>query len=1748
MAVVTNYTIYSEKQANTVTVDTSISIFTKKADIKTSGFGIFVLSDDKTLHLNNNITIKNTPGFVGLYGITDTGDNLTIVGNNTAKKTISTQAKNASDSEVFAKGILVAEDKQLNIGGSTFFYNFTASAQNTGNGKATAAGIETPELVSDAVFKGNFTITAKTNAGDATATGISATSGFSAQAFSGNFKITAESKSAAATAYGLKLSSWSGDDQELTGSVTITAKAGTTATAYGIFSDGTLRLDSITKAINVTAKGAQVDAAAVSGYSITLSDKVSGKITVNANITDENKNSDIAGIKATTSTLRINDLASAITVKTTGVTAGSNVNGIYAEGGITIYGDYNGKLTVSGKSKSTDTNKYDVYGIQSGDSIAMQDITGAWNIANTGSSDAFGLFAEKSFNANNISGSKTVTSKEGAAYGFKSNRDTISVASVSGTVTIKGKQDAAGFSAKQNILIDDAAKLDLKVTSSTGTAQGFAATDSNNSNITIANLSKLTVSSSDGKAYGLNVSSGAIDLRNVTGNKSITSKNDEAYAFFAENGYFFADKISGKITVKGNSTTGYAAGIWANAGQINIIDATKMNLNVTNSSGDAYGINGKSMAITNGLNVGKITVNGKYAYGIFILDDISTSGTPGNHRISGTITAKSKDYSAYGIKANQIGDDAAVSATINTTGATDAYGVYINKGNLTLDGAKITAKVTDKKYADNAYAVFAYYEESNTVTITGNSKITGHIRLGDNTLNTVQNTVQIYHGSSVKGGMSGVDKLELYVNDAGKKNTALWNITADMNSTGADFNANDITLKEHLGLTGKFKLFTKTSALDWNDLIGTNGVVLSNLFGEDYDLGESIYDYNYYAAGNNFFAEIKVKTDSDRVIDKKLNTTQSLQDGSNLFTAKANINVKDQNAIETSSTNSSRVVVLDNSITASGSVAELAAVKDNYILSVYAGNAAKTVKVTNKTTSETASASAAYGYCVENTDDSITDEGLTFGGGKFQQNITVSITVSNTHQYAASDAYGIYTTGFFTSNAVMTGNITVTNNTSSVNGGITAGIYTFSGTVTIQDITKTLKVTSTADPATTMSFVYGISGIDVSMDRLSGKINVTAKNGNTMSDAFGIEGDYISIGAFTGTITTNAAGIQQTAGIYAGSTSTGKVELLGNNTGSITVTAKAPAGASTLQEKIYAAGIYAESNQTYSGVNIGSYSGALTVKSSGSTADDFNTYGIYATKLISINNDFSGKLNVSASKNTGSNNASYGFYSEEGNIWVTDISGKLNVSNDTADAKGVFASQGISFTDLSGSVTVTSKQANAYGLEVNAANGDFTANTISGKITVKGKERAYGIYAGKGANVGSASKMNMTVTATTGVAYGVYAENGVMNGTLGKISVTSTDGAAYGVQANVIELDDITGNISVTSKKLNATAFHSSNGRFSAGTISGKITVNAKNAAVGIRAVDGEISISDASKMNMTVKSSGDKATGIDTDDSLKLASDLNLGKITVNANTTATGVKFNGITYGGGAAGCTISGTITATAKNNAAYGLNNGGSFNNTIVSATINATGKTTAYGIQYADGNLTLDGAKITAKVTDKNYAKEAKAVEVTGNGTIEIQNGSKLTGNISFSGTAENDKVVIESGSKLSGALVGVEVLELEINDVTQRGKTLWDATADYDGDGSAALLQIDFETGMTGDFQLVSKKSNLSWDELLMRDVCFDFDGNGTWGGDGETLSLSDAADPDKKYSSSCSYDGYDYELKAKGNKLILSVTESKEV
>lgn len=137
--------------------------------------------------------------------------------------------------------------------------------------------------------------------------------------------------------------------------------------------------------------------------------------------------------------------------------------------------------------------------------------------------------------------------------------------------------------------------------------------------------------------------------------------------------------------------------------------------------------------------------------------------------------------------------------------------------------------------------------------------------------------------------------------------------------------------------------------------------------------------------------------------------------------------------------------------------------------------------------------------------------------------------------------------------------------------------------------------------------------------------------------------------------------------------------------------------------------------------------------------------------------------------------------------------------------------------------------------------------------------------------------------------------------------------------------------------------------------------------------------------------------------------------------------------------------------------------------------------------------------------------------------------------------------MIESGSKLSGALVGVEVLELEINDVTQRGKTLWDATADYDGDGSAARLQIDFETGMTGDFQLVSKKSNLSWDELLMRDVCFDFDGNGSWGGYGETLSLSDAADPDKKYSSSCSYDGYDYELKAKGNKLILSVTENKD-
>ena len=289
------------------------------------------------------------------------------------------------------------------------------------------------------------------------------------------------------------------------------------------------------------------------------------------------------------------------------------------------------------------------------------------------------------------------------------------------------------------------------------------------------------------------------------------------------------------------------------------------------------------------------------------------------------------------------------------------------------------------------------------------------------------------------------------------------------------------------------------------------------------------------------------------------------------------------------------------------------------------------------------------------------------------------------------------------------------------------------------------------------------------------------------------------------------------------------------------------------------------------------------------------------------------------------------------------------------------------------------------------------------------------------------------------------------------------------------------------------------------------------------------------SKMQLTVTSSNNKAYGIQVynsaDGNFIVDNDgLNLGKITVNGYSDAYGIYVgNNIYTVDDCQNNRLEGTITVKSPNGFARGIqarrfsSNDG--NNAVVcSANISVTGKNGSYAIDVMYGDLTFDNATVTAKVTDKNSVKNSYAVyAIYDDHNISLTGKSKITGNI-WTGSGK-DKVSIESGSKLVGAMEGVETVEIILNDKSQAKQSLWDVTMDS---GDAVDLDINFDYGMTGDFLLATKKSDFDWDDVIDLSQCSLLI-------DGNTTDLS---------SLGCSYGDFSFELQEKGNKLILSVTE----
>ena len=1309
-----------------------------------------------------------------------------------------------------------------------------------------------------------------------------------------------------------------------------------------------------------------------------------------------------------------------------------------------------GKFDITAVTKTGDDwySAY-AYGFKTAALSVSRGFTGSINVkSNAPGSDSYAY----AFSATQIklqgksTGSISVTAQGGLSsesYGFYA--DLISMTNYSGNITCKSVAGVNSDSDSQAYGLysrywteyaitcygDFSGKLNISAENKNKTAEnaiayGIYSYENELMMDDITGVWNISAKGYAAEAYGIEVYDN-VTCGNISGNKSITAKSYSSAAGGVAYGFRGYDvsigRISDKITV---SATGYAYGFFAQ-NSLRIKDMSKMNLSVTCSDGSACAIN-----VENGeydendgfilgspvFNFGNVSAVGKWGT-IGLSADTITGYDSSRSRIEGSITATSKAYRATGIILSSVSKDIVFSSTVSATGKTEAYGISFGSGNLILDNAKITAKVTGKGYEQNAFVLYSEDSQKNTITITGNSVLTGLIStgLGDD-------KVYMDSGSRVIGGFRGTS-LNLNVNDATQKNNVMWQASGIPSQTPT-------SISVEFGLLGDFKIISKSSDIDWTKLFSNAqfDAMQNNLI-----KGNELYTYGLYKKGNNLYVKAMLKnalSDDAEVIQEKASGDYSLHKKYTVFTNKADLTVKNSStAINANLTQ--HTLVLDNNITVdlkdfSNRAYGVSSSAEKFTL--VSNNAAKMLKVSGKGST----LSTVAGYNMKNTV-------LKIQGGRFLQNVTVS---GQNTGVGDLEVYGIIAAdldctaqGLNCAATDIAGNFTVSGKAY----GELAVYGMKTGDFTARNISGKFNITN--DCSGNTATTYAIFAGSLTLEKLTGKITVKSTGNADWSDcsraaALITDGDDLVItDGFSGSIAVNVKDKYNVKafGISAGNDlyfTDSDLILGGKNTGSVQVTAQSDSRAE-------AYGIFAENSAT-----ITNLSGAITTQATGNGNEEVRAFAIYQESMeqtLEFIGTFSSKLKVSAqNKNRDKDIVYAGAVSAKSDVYADDITGAWNISANgyNAGAYGLYTVNGgsINVGNISGNKTITAQSSNKNTTYVSYAfhsSDAFTANKISDTIKVSATGTAYGFYSNKDFQVNDMSKMNL--------------------------SVTSSNNKAYGIQV-----------------------YDSNNG-------------------------------------NLIVDKDG-----------------LNLGKITVSGYSEAYGICVEAnICSVSGCQNNRLEGSITVKSKNGSAYGIeayrfsdtdDQGNEKNEIVCSANISVSGKDYASGIKITRGNLILDNAVITAKVTDKAQADYAYAVyAVYENNNISITGKSKITGNIRTGSTADSDKVSIESGSKLVGSMDGVETVELILNDKSQAKQSLWDVTRDL---GDAVDLNINFDYGMTGDFLLATKKSDFAWNDVIDLNDCT------LYLGENNSLQLYGG----------CDYGDFNFELKEKGNQLILSVTE----
>ena len=657
---------------------------------------------------------------------------------------------------------------------------------------------------------------------------------------------------------------------------------------------------------------------------------------------------------------------------------------------------------------------------------------------------------------------------------------------------------------------------------------------------------------------------------------------------------------------------------------------------------------------------------------------------------------------------------------------------------------------------------------------------------------------------------------------------------------------------------------------------------------------------------------------------------------------------------------------------------------------------------------------------------------------------------------------------------------------------------------------------------------------------IMGAIKVTAKGtGAFNTTATGINAVYgATINKLGADITVNATTGKDSQNAYA----RGIYHASSNNSLSIYTAITKKISATTKHSgpgNAYANGITGGVNIELTGV---AKSGAITASATS------NTGGAYASAIDSVSKGIQIMMihgTVSASASAAGGPVEVKTIYGDNTLYIGDISGTVSATgkskggNSTVEAisAGTVTVKGEMTGNITANASVKGGSVSAYGIKGHSISNNYSRDTFGGKIQVRASQTdksgtgdisAYGIYAEGNISFWGDFSTNITVNASstsesdTVKAYGIFSQNAdeyssmYFSDIYGKISVNST-GAGYGICTNS-EITEGSGDISM-------------------GYFPGSITVNANGDACGIEgyAIDFK-----SLTGTITAKSKAGNAFGLYAADgsiSTQRFMQADLGKITVSSSSTdvihsakaiyATGILEVLDTYD-------ITGDFTVTSKS-IAYGIHaeQGIEFGDKIcrISVKMNVTGAFGAYAIKTDQSgtnplNLWFKDTQITTKVTDKHYTGNQYAIKADNDtdDTVWVAGKSKLTGKINLGNG--NDTVMIYAGSKVTGAFEGVECVEFILDDTTQAGQTMWDKVDESFG---STDMWIDLDYGTTGEFALCSRTSkDTAWSDIF-DDIQLNFGA----GLDSKALNLGTATE----------IDGYSYEFKEKGNKLVLSVS-----